>query len=199
MTATPIPRTLALTIYGDLDVSVIDEMPPGRKPISTKHVTEDRIESVYSFLKKQVDAGRQAYVVYPVIEESEAFEGGAKDAPASFRARVSGPARGAAAWPLEDRGAGKSDGRVSPRRGEDSGLDHGDRSGRGRSERYRDGDRAGRALRAGATAPIARARGAGRRTELLHPGYGENERRGARAHPHAWWTPATASTSRRWI
>jgi len=71
MTATPIPRTLALTIYGDLDVSVIDEMPPGRKPIATKHVTEDRIESVYSFLKKQVDAGRQAYVVYPVIEESE--------------------------------------------------------------------------------------------------------------------------------
>jgi ATP-dependent DNA helicase RecG len=71
MTATPIPRTLALTIYGDLDVSVIDEMPPGRKPISTKHVTEDHIESVYSFLKKQIDAGRQAYVVYPVIEESE--------------------------------------------------------------------------------------------------------------------------------
>jgi ATP-dependent DNA helicase RecG len=71
MTATPIPRTLALTIYCDLDVSVIDEMPPGRKPITTKHVTEDRIESVYSFLKKQVDAGRQAYVVYPVIEESE--------------------------------------------------------------------------------------------------------------------------------
>ncbi len=71
MTATPIPRTLALTIYGDLDVSVIDEMPPGRKPIVTKHVTADRIESVYSFLKQQVDAGRQAYVVYPVIEESE--------------------------------------------------------------------------------------------------------------------------------
>ncbi|HTS47521.1 MAG TPA: ATP-dependent DNA helicase RecG [Bryobacteraceae bacterium] len=71
MTATPIPRTLALTIYGDLDVSVIDEMPPGRKPIATKHVTEDRIEGVYSFLKKQIDAGRQAYVVYPVIEESE--------------------------------------------------------------------------------------------------------------------------------
>jgi ATP-dependent DNA helicase RecG len=71
MTATPIPRTLALTIYGDLDVSVIDEMPPGRKPIATKHVTEDRIESVYSFLKKEVDGGRQAYVVYPVIEESE--------------------------------------------------------------------------------------------------------------------------------
>ena len=71
MTATPIPRTLALTLYGDLDVSVIDELPPGRQPIRTKHVTADRVESVYSFLKQQVDAGRQAYVVYPVIEESE--------------------------------------------------------------------------------------------------------------------------------
>src|SRR3989449_6396382 len=71
MTATPIPRTLALTLYGDLDVSVIDEMPPGRRPIITKHVTEDQVERVYSFLKKQVDEGRQAYVVYPVIEESE--------------------------------------------------------------------------------------------------------------------------------
>ncbi len=74
MTATPIPRTLALTIYGDLDVSVIDEMPPGRKPIVTKHVNEDRVESVYSFLGKQIALGRQAYLVYPVIEESEAMK-----------------------------------------------------------------------------------------------------------------------------
>ena len=73
MTATPIPRTLALTIYGDLDVSVIDELPPGRKPIITSHVTEDKVEQVYSFLKKQIALGRQAYVVYPVIEESEAL------------------------------------------------------------------------------------------------------------------------------
>ncbi len=71
MTATPIPRTLALTLYGDLDVSVIDELPPGRKPIQTRHVTEDRIEQVWSFLKSEIERGRQAYVVYPVIEESE--------------------------------------------------------------------------------------------------------------------------------
>jgi len=71
MTATPIPRTLALTIYGDLEVSVIDQLPPGRRPILTKHVTEDRIEQVWSSLKREIDAGRQAYVVYPVIEESE--------------------------------------------------------------------------------------------------------------------------------
>jgi len=71
MTATPIPRTLAMTIYGDLDVSVIDELPPGRKPIKTKHYTSDQIEVALSFLKRQIDEGRQAYVVYPVIEESE--------------------------------------------------------------------------------------------------------------------------------
>jgi len=71
MTATPIPRTLALTIYGDLDVSVIDELPPGRRPIVTKRAQESQVEQVYSFLKKQIDLGRQAYVVYPVIEESE--------------------------------------------------------------------------------------------------------------------------------
>jgi ATP-dependent DNA helicase RecG len=71
MTATPIPRTLALTVYGDLDVSVIDELPPGRKPIDTRAVEQTRVEQVYSFLRKQIEAGRQAYVVYPVIEESE--------------------------------------------------------------------------------------------------------------------------------
>jgi ATP-dependent DNA helicase RecG len=68
MTATPIPRTLALTLYGDLDASVIDELPPGRTPIVTRRTTQERAEDVWSFVKKQVQAGRQAYVVYPVIE-----------------------------------------------------------------------------------------------------------------------------------
>lgn len=71
MTATPIPRTLALTLYGDLDVSTIDELPPGRKPIITKHVPEARVEAIYGFVAQQIESGRQAYVVYPVIEESE--------------------------------------------------------------------------------------------------------------------------------
>ncbi len=68
MTATPIPRTLALTLYGDLDVSVIDEMPPGRTPIVTRRTTEDRAADVWDFVRKQVTQGRQAYLVYPVIE-----------------------------------------------------------------------------------------------------------------------------------
>jgi len=71
MSATPIPRTLALTVYGDLDISVIDEMPPGRKPIKTKHVPESHIEGIYSFVAQEIAAGRQAYVVYPIVEESE--------------------------------------------------------------------------------------------------------------------------------
>ena len=71
MTATPIPRTLAMTIYGDLDISVIDELPPGRKKILTKHYPSDQVELAYSAMRQEVDAGRQAYVVYPVIEESE--------------------------------------------------------------------------------------------------------------------------------
>jgi len=68
MTATPIPRTLALTIYGDLEVSVIDELPPGRSPIITRRTSEERADDVWEFVRKQVTAGRQAYVVYPVIE-----------------------------------------------------------------------------------------------------------------------------------
>src|ERR1700686_5854750 len=74
MTAPPIPRTLALTLYGDLDVSVIDEMPPGRTPILTRCVSDERSPEVWDFVRKQVVAGHQAYVVYPVIEENEETE-----------------------------------------------------------------------------------------------------------------------------
>ena len=70
MTATPIPRTLALSLYGDLDVSILDELPPGRTPIVTRRVPEERCEEVWDFVRKQVTQGRQAYIVYPVIEGS---------------------------------------------------------------------------------------------------------------------------------
>ena len=74
MTATPIPRTLAMTLYGDLDVSVIDELPPGRKPIQTVHQFDNRRASLYAFIRKQIEAGRQVYIVYPLIQESEKMD-----------------------------------------------------------------------------------------------------------------------------
>jgi ATP-dependent DNA helicase RecG len=74
MTATPIPRTLALTLYGDLDLSVLDELPPGRTPIVTRRIIDDRSSEVWDFLRKQVAKGHQAYVVYPVIAENEETE-----------------------------------------------------------------------------------------------------------------------------
>ncbi len=74
MTATPIPRTLAMTLYGDLDVSVIDELPPGRKPIQTVHQYDNRRGSLYSSMRKQLEQGRQVYIVYPLIQESEKMD-----------------------------------------------------------------------------------------------------------------------------
>jgi ATP-dependent DNA helicase RecG len=74
MTATPIPRTLAMTLYGDLDISVIDEMPPGRKSIITKHRYDKHRLEIFGFMEREIEKGRQVYVVYPLIEESEAFD-----------------------------------------------------------------------------------------------------------------------------
>ena len=74
MTATPIPRTLAMTLYGDLDVSVIDELPPGRKPIATLHQFDNRRQQLNAFIRKQVNEGRQIYIVYPLIKESEKID-----------------------------------------------------------------------------------------------------------------------------
>jgi ATP-dependent DNA helicase RecG len=74
MTATPIPRTLAMTVYGDLQVSVIDELPPGRKPVQTIHYSLKRRAQINAFLKKQIDAGRQVYFVYPLVHESEKLD-----------------------------------------------------------------------------------------------------------------------------
>jgi ATP-dependent DNA helicase RecG len=74
MTATPIPRTLAMTLYGDLDISVIDELPPGRKPVTTTHVYDDRRAATHAFILAQLQKGRQAYIVYPLISESETLD-----------------------------------------------------------------------------------------------------------------------------
>ena len=74
MTATPIPRTLAMTLYGDLDVSVIDELPPGRKPVQTIHQFDNRRATLYSGIRKQIGEGRQVYIVYPLIKESEKMD-----------------------------------------------------------------------------------------------------------------------------
>lgn len=74
MTATPIPRTLCITLYGDMDVSIIDEMPPGRGKVRTKNFKQGEVDWVYQFVNKQVDEGRQAYVVYPLVEESEVLD-----------------------------------------------------------------------------------------------------------------------------
>ena len=74
MTATPIPRTLAMTVYGDLDVSVIDELPPGRKPVQTLHRYDKKRGALYQFIREQMHAGRQSYIVYPLIEESEKLD-----------------------------------------------------------------------------------------------------------------------------
>ncbi len=74
MTATPIPRTLAMTLYGDLDVSVIDELPPGRIPVKTIHATENQRPRIYSFMKEQIKKGRQVFIVFPLIKESEKLD-----------------------------------------------------------------------------------------------------------------------------
>ena len=74
MTATPIPRTLAMTLYGDLDVSVIDELPPGRKPVQTIHATEGKRPQLYNFMKNEIEKGRQVFIVYPLINETEKLD-----------------------------------------------------------------------------------------------------------------------------
>src|SRR6185437_4691487 len=91
MTATPIPRTLALTVYGDLDVSTIDEMPPGRKPVKTVWVQPHEREEAYQFLRERLDADEQAFVICPLVEESEALA--VRSAEEEFESLRHGPLR----------------------------------------------------------------------------------------------------------
>jgi ATP-dependent DNA helicase RecG len=120
MTATPIPRTLALTLYGDLDASVIDELPPGRTPIVTRRTTEERADDVWEFVRKQVTQGRQAYIVYPVIEgakddqpeldfaRDEALEGAAADLKTDSSAAMRNANKKAATGKNAKRGSAKT-------------------------------------------------------------------------------------------
>ena len=115
MTATPIPRTLALTVYGDLEVSTIDEMPPGRKPIKTRWFEPRRARERYRFLRERLDEGEQAFVICPLVEESETLEvRSAEEEYEHLRHRAAArlPA-GAAARPHGRQGEGRGDGRSS--------------------------------------------------------------------------------------
>ena len=115
MTATPIPRTLALTTYGDLDVSVMREMPPGRQPIATTARPESRRDEIYAFVREQLEQGRQAYIIYPLVEESEKVDLKAATEMADHlvAGRLSGVSRRAAARPDEAGRQGPRDGRRS--------------------------------------------------------------------------------------
>ena len=160
MTATPIPRTLSLTFYGELDVSIIDELPPGRSPIVTRRGNIAQAAKVYDFVRKQVLAGRQAYIVYPLIDESETktvkaaqkqFEHLSKDVFPRAQARP-------APRQTAHRKQGRSDGALPPGRNANSRFDNGGRGRRRRPQRDGDGDRARRKLRPESVAPTPRAR-----------------------------------------
>lgn len=114
MTATPIPRTLALSLYGDLDLSVIDELPPGRTPIVTRQVPEERADEVWAFVRQQVAEGRQAYVVYPVIEGPKDDQPELDFAVEEEAADCSSPRRGGSAQndEIKNRAEGKKSGRA---------------------------------------------------------------------------------------
>ena len=170
MTATPIPRTLALTVYGDLDVSVVRDMPPGRRAIVTTVRPESRRDDVYGLVRNQLDEGRQAYVVYPLIEESEKVDLKAAtemaDTLAGDFSRVS---RRTSTWADETGCKGPRHARVCIRGDPRAGVDDGHRSGHRRAQRECDGDRTRRALRTVAAASAARP-GRPRRASIpLHP------------------------------
>ncbi len=177
MTATPIPRTLALTLYGDLDLSVIDEMPPGRTPIETRWTSDDRLAGVWEFLRREIAKGHQAYVIYPVIEESKQE---LKAATAEYERLAKTVFPNLKVGLLHGRLKNEEKESVMEqfRGGQiaDSGRDYGNRSWRGRAERDGDGDRTCRALRARAASPASRAHRTRKRKIVLHSGRAEIHR-----------------------
>ena len=168
MTATPIPRTLTLTQYGEMDVSRIDEMPPGRTPVETRVISEERLPDVVDGLGRHIAGGGQAYWVCPLVEESEKSDAAA----AEERARVLQPALrrgqgrpGPRAHERAGQGCGHGALRLGRARG--AGRDDGDRGRRRRAQRDADDRRGRRALRPRPAPPAARPRRAGRGQEHL--------------------------------
>ena len=126
MSATPIPRTLSLILYGDLDVSVLDEMPPGRMKVDTFLVDESYRVRIQTFIRKQLDAGRQAFIICPLVEENG--ESDDKKAVTEYAERVKpvyAPYTvGMRSWPAEAGGKGRGDGTPFPPGSARSRLDH---------------------------------------------------------------------------
>ncbi len=179
MTATPIPRTLGLTLYGDLDVSVIDEMPGGRGKIKTFVRTTDKLPKVFEFIREKISGGRQAYIVYPRVEVADTD----KDIKAvtkefeNVQTRADAVQSRLAARADQAGGKGRGDGGFSREQNSGARRHVADRSRRGRAERDGDAHRKRGAFRAGAVAPVARAHRARRARELLHFDFRRAERR----------------------
>ena len=169
MTATPIPRTLTLTVYGDLDVSVIDEMPPGRKPVETRWVPPDERDEAYEFVREQVQQGYQAFVICPLIEESETLA--TRAATQEFErlsSEVFPEARlGLLHGRLRRAEEGQRHARLPRPPAGHTRVHRGRRGRRRHPERDGDDGRGGGALRAGAAAPVPRSRRPQRHSELL--------------------------------
>ena len=156
LSATPIPRTLALTLYGDLDVSTLDQLPPGRQEVMTRRVPEERRDGAYGFVRKEVKSGRQAFVVCPLIEESEAVE--ARAATAEYERLASEVFPDLRVDLLHGRMSSRPKGAghvpVPRRRNGHSGVHRRGRGGDRRSQRHRDAGGGGPQVRRGPTAPV---------------------------------------------
>ena len=159
MTATPIPRTLTLTQYGEMDVSRIDEMPPGRSPVETRVISEEKLPDVIDGLGRHIAGGGQAYWVCPLVEESEKSDAAAAEERARMlKLRFGEDMVGLVHGRMKGAGQGRGDGPLRFRRARRAGRDHGDR-GRGRRAQFDADDRRGRrALRPRPAPPAARPR-----------------------------------------
>ncbi len=195
MTATPIPRTLALSIYGDLDVSILDERPPGRQPIKTKWIPKAEVAKAYKHMRKEIAAGRQVFVICPLVEESDKLEldSAVETQRAAAVRGISRSHRRAGTWPHVAGGKRRGDERVSQPRVPDTGGHGGDRGRHRRAQRHDDHDPGRRALRPLAAAPVPRARRSKRASVVLHRGFGYRKRSDRAAAERAGRIRTTAS------